>query len=59
MFADKETIIADSLVVMFLAAVCSIIYGIFVRDAVIAGVGAVVLLLFFFLLRVIKRFRKH
>lgn len=59
MFADKETMIADILVVMFLVATCTSIYGGFVRDAVIIGVGAVVLLLFFCLLWGFKKFRKH
>jgi len=58
MFADKKTIMVDILVFIFLVAVCSIGYGGFVRDVVIVGFGAVILLLFFCLLW-IKRFRKH
>ena len=48
MFADKETIITNILVVMFLVAVCTIIFGAtIVRDAVVVGFGIVMLLLFF------------
>ena len=59
MFADKETIIADVLVFIFLLSICTLAYGGFVRDAVVIGIGVVALLLFFCLLWVIKRFRKR
>lgn len=57
MFADKKTIITDVLIVMSLVAICSIIYGGFVRniDAIIYGM---IFLLFLSLLW-IKKFRKH
>lgn len=59
MFEDMETIVTDILVVMFIASICTIVYGSFVRDAVAVGVGVVLFLLFIFHLWIIKRFRKR
>lgn len=57
MFADKKTIITDILIVMFLIAICSIIYGGFVQNIAAIIYGMIFLLSLCLLW--IKRFRKH
>ena len=55
--SDKKTIIVDILVVIFLVGICTIIYGIFVRNVAVIICGMVFLL--FLCLLWIKKFRKH
>jgi len=57
MFADKETIIVDILVFVFLVACCTVAYGCFVRNVVVIIYGMIFLLFLCFLW--IKKFRKH
>ena len=59
MFADRETMVVNTLIVIFLLVSCTIVYGIIVKDVVIIICDVVILLVFLFILCVIKHCRKH